>query len=110
MSLVFDALGIRYGIVQGPREVQLVVAPADRRRAEDALATYVEENRGWPPDDEPLPSESPLWGAPNTIITPHVAGYGLGYLERAVELLLANVERLERDEPLRGLVDRERGY
>ena len=61
-------------------------------------------------DDEPLPSESSLWDAPNTIITPHVAGYGLGYLERAVELLLANVERLEREEPLRGLVDRERGY
>ena len=61
-------------------------------------------------DDEPLSSESPLWSAPNTIITPHVAGYGLGYLERAVELLLANVERLERDEPLRGLVDRARGY
>lgn len=43
-------------------------------------------------------------------MTPHVAGYGEGYLDRAVELLLANVARLERGEPREGLVDRARGY
>ena len=61
-------------------------------------------------EDEPLDETSPFWDAPNTIVTPHVAGYGEGYLERSVELLLDNVARLERGEPREGLVDRALGY
>jgi len=61
-------------------------------------------------EDEPLPASSPLWMLPNVVVTPHVAGYGEGYLERAVELLLDNVGRLERGEPRAGLVDRALGY
>ncbi|MCB9593660.1 MAG: D-2-hydroxyacid dehydrogenase [Sandaracinaceae bacterium] len=61
-------------------------------------------------EDEPLSADSSFWDAPYTIVTPHVAGYGEGYLDRAVELLLANVARLERGEPREGLVDRARGY
>lgn len=60
--------------------------------------------------DEPLDAQSPLWGRPNVIITPHVAGFGEGYLETAVQMLLENVARLERGEPRFGLVDRTLGY
>ncbi len=46
---------------------------------------------------EPLPSDSPLWDAPNTILTPHVAGgrpLGVG------EAVRANVRHFLRGEPL----------
>lgn len=60
--------------------------------------------------EEPLPPSSPLWTAPNTIVTPHVAGWGLDYVARGVEVLLENVSRLEANAPRVGLVDREVGY
>lgn len=59
---------------------------------------------------EPLPADSPLWTAPGSIVTPHIAGLGEGYVARAVEVLLDNVARLERGEPRLHLVDRARGY
>ena len=61
-------------------------------------------------EHEPLAPSSPLWSAPNTIVTPHLAGYGERYLEAAVRALLENVRRLEAGEPLLGLVDRDAGY
>jgi len=61
-------------------------------------------------EDEPLDADSPLWGLPNVVITPHVSGFGEGYLDRAVAMLLENVGRLERGEPLVGLVDRDLTY
>lgn len=61
-------------------------------------------------EHEPLPRESPWWSAPNTIVTPHIAGLGRQYLERAVEVVIENVERLERCEPLICQVDRTSGY
>jgi len=61
-------------------------------------------------DDEPLPPESPWWTAPNTIVTPHVAGVGRNYVQRVIEVLLDNVARLDAGEPLAHLIDRERGY
>lgn len=61
-------------------------------------------------EHEPLPPDSPLWTAPNTLITPHVAGYGLRYVERVGEVLAANVGRLIRGEEIVNRVDREGGY
>lgn len=61
-------------------------------------------------EQEPLPPDSPFWTAPNTIVTPHVAGSGLRYVERVAELVLANLARLERGEPLAPQVDRRAGY
>lgn len=60
--------------------------------------------------EEPLPSSSPWWTAPNTIITPHVAGFALRYVERAVDVLLENVRRLEAGTELLHRVDRTAGY
>ena len=59
---------------------------------------------------EPLPPESPLWSVPGLVITPHVAGRFRGYLERAVALLLENVERVERGAEAKTRVHRERRY
>lgn len=60
--------------------------------------------------DEPLPSESPLWAMENVIITRHYAGTSPRYDERAMELFLDNLRRFQTGEPLKNLVDRDRGY
>jgi phosphoglycerate dehydrogenase-like enzyme len=82
---------------------------------EEALRAALEEKRigGAALDvfaEEPLPRESPLWEASNLLVTPHMAGLVEDYLERLLAILLENVERLERGEPIRNRVDRERGY
>lgn len=57
---------------------------------------------------EPLPESSPLWGMENVRISPHISG--LTRPEQAADAFLQNYARLLRGEPLRGLVDRARGY
>ncbi len=59
---------------------------------------------------EPLPAESPLWDAPNIIISPHVSGRSARYSERLTSLLLDNIIRYRDGRPLRNLVDVSRGY
>jgi phosphoglycerate dehydrogenase-like enzyme len=60
--------------------------------------------------DEPLPRDSAWWTAPNTIVTPHIAGLGRRYLERAVEVVVENIERLETGVPPSCQIDRSVGY
>lgn len=60
--------------------------------------------------DEPLPKDSPWWTAPNTIVTPHVSGYGRYYLERVIVVVVENLRRLAAGEPLLHRVDRALGY
>lgn len=48
-------------------------------------------------DPEPYPADGPLWGAPNTIIVPHVAG---GVAHGSNQLFNANLARLRAGEPL----------
>ena len=60
---------------------------------------------------EPLPSDHPLWDAPNTILTPHIAadeGRHLG--ERRYEVVSDNMRRFAAGEPLRNLVDKENWF
>lgn len=52
---------------------------------------------------EPLPAESPLWEAPNILLTPHNAG---GRPVGADELISANIAALLGGDQLRNLVDR----
>jgi D-2-hydroxyacid dehydrogenase (NADP+) len=60
--------------------------------------------------EEPLPESSDLWMIPNLIITPHVAGLVLDYLDRVLEIFIDNMRRLEDGKPLRNEIDRARGY
>jgi len=50
--------------------------------------------------DEPLPAASPLWTMPQVIVTPHSAGETRAYEARVIDLLIENLGRLERGEPL----------
>ena len=51
-------------------------------------------------DPEPLPSDSPLWSAPNVVITPHTAGGHRGEELRLVRHFLRNLERFRKGESL----------
>jgi phosphoglycerate dehydrogenase-like enzyme len=58
-------------------------------------------------ETEPLPAGDPLWGAPNLIISPHVAGGGGAFTGRRIAATVAdNIERYQRNEPLRHVVSR----
>jgi phosphoglycerate dehydrogenase-like enzyme len=45
-------------------------------------------------EPEPLPTDSPLWGMDNVILTPHTAGETCRYEDNVIDLLVANLDRL----------------
>lgn len=59
---------------------------------------------------EPLPQDHPLWRMENVILTPHVAGQAPMIAERHLAVLLENVGRFSRGEPLVNVVDKRRWY
>ena len=62
-------------------------------------------------DPEPLPADSPLWGTPNLIVTPHVsADDGDVYVSLTLELVFRNLERLLEGRPLVNVVRPDLGY
>ena len=79
----------------------LLSALLERRIAGAALDVFT---------DEPLPANSPFWKAPNTIITPHVAGMSVNYNARAIDLFVENLKRYLTGAPLLNRFDGQRGY
>jgi glyoxylate/hydroxypyruvate reductase len=59
---------------------------------------------------EPLPSEHPFWKTPGIWVLPHIGGYHPDRDSWVAELLSDNIRRHLDGEPLREVVDRERGY
>jgi phosphoglycerate dehydrogenase-like enzyme len=59
---------------------------------------------------EPLPANHSLWRMPNVIITPHVAGTSPRIAERHLQVLLENIHRFCRDEPLLNVVDKAKWF
>jgi phosphoglycerate dehydrogenase-like enzyme len=59
---------------------------------------------------EPLKSESPLWHAPNTVITPHMASDADDWQQRLAEVFSENLRRYRAGEPLLNQIDKVRGY
>ena len=56
-------------------------------------------------DPEPLPEHSPLWKAPNVIITPHCSSDDADYYTpRTLDLVLENIERYLAGKPLKNRV------
>lgn len=51
-------------------------------------------------EPEPLPPENPLWTAPGVLITPHVAGGSATFLPRARRLVIQQLHRFVKGEPL----------
>ena len=51
-------------------------------------------------DPEPLPSDHPLWGAPNLLLVPHVGGNSTAMEPRARKLVREQLHRFAAGEPL----------
>ena len=61
-------------------------------------------------ETEPLPAESPLWAAPNLILTPHRAGASQYRPQRLFDFFYQNLERYLKGEPVLNVVDKEKGF
>ncbi|MEX1019087.1 MAG: D-2-hydroxyacid dehydrogenase [Litorilinea sp.] len=59
---------------------------------------------------EPLPADSPLWDAPNLILTPHRAGGSQHRPRKIFEFFMANLERYLGGERPVNVVDKRRGF
>ena len=75
----------------------LVAALGARKIAGAALDVF---------EQEPLPAEHPLWGMPNVLLTPHMAGYGPHLNERRFQIIQDNCRAFANGEPLRNVVDK----
>ncbi len=82
-------------------ESALTDALRDGRIAGTALDVFSEE---------PLPEDSPLWEMPQVVVSPHMSGDFVGWLEALGELFVENFRRWERGDELLNVVDKERGY
>jgi phosphoglycerate dehydrogenase-like enzyme len=61
-------------------------------------------------EEEPLPSESPLYSMPNVILTPHISGISIHYETRLAALFADNLRRYRAGQPLQNRYDPSRGY
>ena len=59
-------------------------------------------------EPEPLPTGHPFWRHPRILITPHIAS--MTRPETAARVVLENIRRHRRGEPLRDVIDRMAGY
>lgn len=57
-------------------------------------------------EQEPLPAEHRLWGMPNVLLTPHMAGYGPHLNERRFQIIQDNCRAFANGETLRNVVDK----
>ena len=57
-------------------------------------------------EQEPLPADNPLWGMPNVLLTPHMAGYGPHLNERRFQIIQDNCRAFANGEALRNVVDK----
>jgi phosphoglycerate dehydrogenase-like enzyme len=109
------------GMISGPQframQRHAVIVNVSRGRLVDerALATALatETIAGAALDvfeQEPLPQNSPLWAAPNVLITPHTSGFRADHWDAATALFADNLRRFESGELLLNQVDKKAGY
>ncbi|MNC36741.1 Glyoxylate/hydroxypyruvate reductase A [compost metagenome] len=58
--------------------------------------------------EEPARPEHPFWRHPQILLTPHIAA--MTQPESAFDVLLENIRRHQRGDPMLGQVDRKQGY
>lgn len=61
-------------------------------------------------EQEPLPSEHPLWTLPNVLLTPHMAGHGPYLDDRRFEIMVQNCRAFAAGHALRNQVDKASWY
>ena len=93
----------------------LIVVSRGRIVDENALVSALKEGRlaGAGLDVqaiEPLPPDSPLWDAPNLILTPHCSDISARTSANSISIMLDNLRRYLAGEPLHNIVDKKLGY
>jgi glyoxylate/hydroxypyruvate reductase A len=101
---VFDAMPEGAALVSLGRGGQLVQDDLLRALDSGRLSAAILDVT----DPEPLPAGHPLWTHPRVVITPHIASDTQA--ESSARVLLDNLQRHRRGEPLVGVIDRSRGY
>ena len=96
-----DAFFISMGRGETVSEADLIEALRHHRFAGAGLDVF---------QDEPLPTESPLWHMPNVVLTPHIGGISQAYWGKECALMEENLKRYLNHEPLKNVVDMQRGY
>jgi phosphoglycerate dehydrogenase-like enzyme len=96
-----DAYLINVGRGAQVDEAALAEALRGRRIAGAALDVF---------EHEPLPADSPLWALDNLLITPHTAGLTDKLWHRHYEHFSGNLKRYLSGEPLKFVVDKQKGY
>ncbi len=62
-------------------------------------------------EQEPLPADSPLWDAPNLVMSPHMGcDDEENYIHRTFDIFFSNLRRFIAMETLENVVDRVKGY
>ena len=82
-------------------EQQLILALTERRIKGAALDVF---------DQEPLPQDHPLYKLENVLLSPHCADNTPDWLEKSMELFIAQLHRFQKGEPLLNVVDKKLGY
>ncbi|MCX3063386.1 D-2-hydroxyacid dehydrogenase [Streptomyces beihaiensis] len=59
---------------------------------------------------EPLPADSPLWDAPNLLVSPHMSADTVSWLDDLAAVFADNFARWRTGRPLRNVVDKKLGY
>jgi len=86
---------------RGPQlDQQALLAALDSGHLQNAILDVT--------DPEPLPPSHPFWTHPRVRLTPHIASATRP--ETAVEVVLDNIRRHRDGLPMRGQIDRSRGY
>jgi phosphoglycerate dehydrogenase-like enzyme len=57
--------------------------------------------------EEPLPADSPLWDAPNLIVTPHATPALPDRTQRSIDMIVANIARYRAGEPMLNAISRD---
>lgn len=60
--------------------------------------------------EEPLPASSPFWKLPNVLILPHIGSWTNMQAHRATEVLIENLLRHLKGQPLINVIDKINGY
>jgi len=110
-----DGRAVRNTLVGLPLDLPAINIARGRLIDEAALRRALES--GWIAgavldvfNDEPLPPDSPLYGIPNLVITPHTSWSSDQVTERGIVLFTENLRRYLAGEPLENVVDLEAGY
>ena len=61
-------------------------------------------------EKEPLLKKSKLWDMDNVIISPHVSGWSVKYMDRAIEIFCKNMLAYKKSEPMLTLINKKYGY